>query len=171
MGSKARRRLTNGPVLPDLLRSGLHVVFVGTAAGQRSAEVRQYYAGPGNRFWHTLKEVGLTTRLLAPGEYRRLRDYRIGLTDIAKRAFGSDHEIPAIAYDSDGLRRKMRRYRPRALAFNGKNAAEHFYGHSVECGRQEDIDETAVFVLPSTSGAARKFWDVGPWEELAAFVQ
>ena len=49
-------------VLPDVLAPDLRVVFVGTAAGARSAAVGHYYAGPGNRFWHTLHEIGLTPR-------------------------------------------------------------------------------------------------------------
>jgi len=38
-------------MLPDVLAANLDVVFCGTAAGKRSAEVGMYYAGPGNRFW------------------------------------------------------------------------------------------------------------------------
>lgn len=38
------------PVLPDLLRPGLRVVFCGTAAGAASALSGAYYAGRGNRF-------------------------------------------------------------------------------------------------------------------------
>ena len=46
-----------GHRLPDLLLPDLRVVFVGTAAGKRSAELGHYYAGRGNRFWRTLHEV------------------------------------------------------------------------------------------------------------------
>jgi len=56
-------------MLPDVLRPGLRVVFCGTAAGAKSAQVRAYYAGPGNQFWATLSRVGLTRRRLAPREY------------------------------------------------------------------------------------------------------
>ena len=44
----------------------LDVVFVGTAAGRRSADVGHYYAGAGNRFWSTLHHVGITRRAFAP---------------------------------------------------------------------------------------------------------
>ena len=45
--------------LPDLLQPDLDVVFVGTAAGRRSADVGHYYVGAGNRFWSTLHHVGI----------------------------------------------------------------------------------------------------------------
>ncbi|HEU5143069.1 MAG TPA: uracil-DNA glycosylase family protein [Solirubrobacterales bacterium] len=51
-------------VLPDLVRPGLRVVFCGTAAGTASARAGAYYAGPGNRFWETLRVTGLTPVLL-----------------------------------------------------------------------------------------------------------
>ena len=38
----------DAPRLPDVLRDNLDVVFVGTAAGRRSAELGVYYAHSGN---------------------------------------------------------------------------------------------------------------------------
>jgi TDG/mug DNA glycosylase family protein len=61
-------------VLDDLLKHGLKLVVCGTAAGARSAELKQYYAGPGDKFWRTLFELGLTPRQLAPGEAELLLD-------------------------------------------------------------------------------------------------
>jgi double-stranded uracil-DNA glycosylase len=58
--------------LPDQLRHGLHLIFVGTAAGQRSADLGHYYAHPGNRFWRTIHAVGLTPRLYQPHEFPSL---------------------------------------------------------------------------------------------------
>ena len=55
--------------LPDQLQPHLRLVFVGTAAGQRSADMGHYYAGPGNRFWRTLHEVGITPRRYEPHEF------------------------------------------------------------------------------------------------------
>ncbi len=58
-----------GPVLPDLIRPGLRIVFCGTAPGTVSARRGAYYAHPQNRFWRVLHEVGLTPRLVAPEDY------------------------------------------------------------------------------------------------------
>ena len=55
-------------ILPDLLANDLDLVIVGTAAGRASAKRRLYYAGPGNRFWPMLHEVGLTPIELRPGD-------------------------------------------------------------------------------------------------------
>lgn len=160
------------PILPDLLAPDLSVVFCGTAAGTQSALVGAYYAGPGNRFWQTLHEIGLTPTRLAPADAPRLIDMGIGLTDIAKHASGPDHRIGRNAYDAAGLRDKIQRYRPRYLAFNGRNAARAFLGRRPVPGRQSElIGETRLFVLPSTSGAARKYWDIAVWRELAGAIR
>ena len=70
----------------------LRVVFCGTAAGTRSVEAGAYYASPGNAFWATLHQVGLTPRELGPSEYLELLNYGLGLTDICKLSYGSDRE-------------------------------------------------------------------------------
>ena len=110
--------------------------------------------------------------MLAPEEFRRIPEFGIGLTDLAKTASGPDSGIPRGAWDADALRRKIEAARPRILAFNGKNAAQRFIGAGrVAYGfREERIDGTAIFVLPSTSGAASGYWDPGPWRELAGLV-
>ena len=149
------------------------MVFCGTAAGAVSARKGAYYAGPGNRFWLTLHEVGLTPRRLEPLEFAMVLDCGIGLTDLAKTVSGSDRELPRHAFDSAGLERKIRQFCPRVLAFNGKRSASQFFDRkSVQYGQQDvGIGETVVFVLPSTSGAARKFWDATFWSEVARVVQ
>ena len=45
--------------LPDLLRPGLDLVFVGINPGSYSAAKGHYYARPGNLFWWALSESGL----------------------------------------------------------------------------------------------------------------
>ena len=83
----------SAPILPDVLPPGLRVVFCGYAPGTASARAGAYYAGPGNRFWITLHEVGLTPLVLRPAEFARLPEFGIGLTDISKTASGSDREV------------------------------------------------------------------------------
>jgi double-stranded uracil-DNA glycosylase len=154
--------------LPDLLRPGLQVVFCGTAAGTASARAKAYYAGPGNAFWRTLFETGLTPRQLAPSEYERLLDYAIGLTDLCKIRHGSDAEVGTEEFDVDGLRARIAAAEPAYLAFNGKNAAQGALERQVKVGPQpEQIGGATVWVLPSTSAAARRYWDIDPWQELA----
>lgn len=155
-------------VLPDILKPGLRVVFCGTAAGTTSARVKAYYAGPGNSFWATLHATGMTPVQLLPAEFDRLPEFGIGLTDICKVRHGGDKEVGTTAFDISGFEMKIRRAEPCRVAFNGKNAAKGALGRPVEYGRQsERIAGAEIWVLPSTSGAARGFWDIEPWHELA----
>ncbi len=155
-------------VLPDLLQPGLRVVFCGTAAGTASAKARAYYAGPGNSFWAALHLTGLTPVQLEPGEFGELPAYGIGLTDICKVAYGSDAEVGTVEFDVGALQEKIATAEPGCLAFNGKNAARGALERDVLYGPQDEtIGGTPVWVLPSTSGRARKFWKIEPWQQLA----
>ena len=152
-----------------MLGPGLRIVFCGSAAGAASARAGAYYAGPGNRFWPTLHRVGLTPRLLAPAEFRTVRRYGIGLTDLCKTESGADSGLPREADDAGALAAKIARYQPTVLAFNGKRAARVFLdAATIDYGEQtRRIGETAIHVLPSTSGAARRWWDEAFWRRVA----
>jgi TDG/mug DNA glycosylase family protein len=160
--------------LPDQLQHQLRLVFVGTAASQRSADAGHYYAHPGNRFWRTIHEVGITPRRYAPHEFTELLKLGIGFTDLCKLGAGMDHQALAFPIDIPAFREKMRRYRPKTIAFTSKKAASLFYGRStmaVALGRQPPRqDFPIVFVLASPSGAASSHWSVQPWQELAASI-
>ena len=159
--------------LPDVLKKGLDVVFVGTAAGKRSAEERAYYAHPGNKLWRTLHAVGLTPRQFSPHEYREVLKCGIGFTDLCKTQAGGDHEIDD--YDLAAFERKIRRYAPRALAFTSKKGGSLFLRCTtgkIVCGEQQRKgDFPRIFVLPSPSGRAGGYWDIAPWRALAEWVR
>jgi TDG/mug DNA glycosylase family protein len=147
------------------------VVFCGTALGTVAARKRAYYAGPGNAFYRTLWEIGLTPRRLEPAEYEELLDYGIGLTDICKTKSGSDQEVGRGGFDVERLVALLEENRPAWIAFNGKNSASGAFGHPVDYGLQEErLGGVRAFVLPSTSGAARRYWDIAYWRELARVV-
>ena len=76
-------------MLKDVLAPDLALVVCGSAAGRRSAQLGQYYAGRGNKFWTTLAETGLTPRRLAPHEFPLLPSFGIGLTDVVKGQAGT----------------------------------------------------------------------------------
>jgi TDG/mug DNA glycosylase family protein len=67
--------------LPDQLHPKLRLVFVGTAASTRSAELGHYYAHPGNRFWRAIHEAGITPRRYQPGEFAGLIELGIRVTE------------------------------------------------------------------------------------------
>jgi TDG/mug DNA glycosylase family protein len=160
--------------LPDQLTDRLRLVFVGTAAGQRSADTGHYYAHRGNRFWRTIHEVGITPRRYEPHEFAALLPLGIGFTDLCKLGSGMDHQALAFPIDIRAFREKIRRYRPGTIAFTSKKAASLFYGRptrAVALGRQPPLDGfPTVFVLTSPSGAASGYWTVQPWRQLAEAI-
>ena len=163
-------------ILPDVLAGGLDVVFCGSAAGSASAQAGAYYAGPGNRFWPILHESGMTPRQLDPRDFRDVVQYRIGLTDLSKFQSGADSVLDAGGDDVGALAETITAYAPRALAFNGKRAGsvflrEIFASKIDDYGLQPQVlGATALFVLPSTSGAARRWWDAAPWRALSEYL-
>jgi TDG/mug DNA glycosylase family protein len=160
--------------LPDQLAPNLRLVFVGTAASERSAATGHYYAHPGNRFWPTLHAIGLTPRRYQPHEFPALLRLGIGFTDLCKHGAGMDHVALKAGIDVEGLLAKLRRCRPRTIAFTSKKAASLFYGRptsKIALGRQPPRDDLPdIFVLASPSGAASGAWTLQPWLELAAHV-
>jgi TDG/mug DNA glycosylase family protein len=102
-----------------------------------------------------------------------LPEFGIGLTDIAKGQRGNDVDISFGPSDRAPLRNKILAYQPQFLCFNGKRAAQEFFGvRDIRYGLQaERIGETQVFVAPSTSGAARASWDPAIWRDLARRVR
>ena len=159
-------------ILPDLLAPGLDIVFCGTAVGAESARQRAYYAGPGNAFWPTLHKVELTPRQLQPQEYEQLLSFGLGLTDLAKEVSGNDDILARHHFDVDRLKALIDQYRPRILAFTGKRAAQQLVGRPVDYGSlvQKEGD-TQLFVLPSPSGAACRYWNTAPWLALAQLAR
>jgi TDG/mug DNA glycosylase family protein len=162
-------------LLPDQLQDSLRLVFVGTAAGKRSAADGYYYAHPGNRFWSTIHEVGITSRRYEPREFADLLTAGIGFTDLCKSDAGMDHEIAGHSIDVPAFRTKMLRHRPRTIAFTSKQAASLFYNRPtrlIELGRQQSMEEDfpQIFVLSSPSGAASSHWTPQPWHELSNWI-
>ena len=161
--------------VPDLLASGLKVVFCGTALGRVSAEKQAYYANPGNFFWRGLHDTGLTPERIKPQDYARLLDYGIGLTDLCKAHFGNDNQLPADAFDAGALRTKIALYQPDVLAFTSKTGAGVFLNRPtgrIPLGFQpEQVGRTRIFVLPSPSGQARVYWNPQVWQDLADAVR
>jgi TDG/mug DNA glycosylase family protein len=161
--------------LPDQLQENLRLVFVGTAASTRSADVGHYYAHPGNRFWRTIHQIGLTPRRYEPREFPALLELGIGFTDLCKSGAGMDRQALTSPVDIPAFREKMRRYRPKTIAFTSKKAASLFYGgptKAIALGRQPSSDDfPETFVLASPSGAASGSWSVQPWQELADWIR
>jgi len=134
----------------------LKVLFCGINPGLYSAATGFHFARPGNRFWPALHAAGFTPRLFHPSENRELLDLGYGLTNLVNRATASAAELSPAEFVAGGqrLRAKVRRYRPRAVAFVGLGAYRAAFGRpTATLGLQADkLEGAEVWVLPSPSG-------------------
>jgi double-stranded uracil-DNA glycosylase len=162
-GQNLRRRPTRaeleaarGKSIPDVIAPRLDVLFVGINPSLWSGAVGLHFARPGNRFWRALHDAGFTDRLLSPHEGRELLKGRIGVTNLVNSATASADEL-ALADFARGARRiaaKVRRYRPKVVAFVGMGAYRVAFGRPrARGGRQEErLAGADIWVLPNPSG-------------------
>jgi TDG/mug DNA glycosylase family protein len=150
--------------VPDVLAPGLRVVFCGINPGRVSAAAHAHFANPRNDFWRLLHAAGLTSRLYEPAEQFDLLKEGIGMTNAAPRTTpgSSDLRRSDFAGSADRLERIARDLRPGWIAFVGKEAYRGTFGERPELGvQQRRLDDSRLFVLPSTSPANAAV----PWEE------
>lgn len=150
--------------VPDVLASGLRIVFVGINPGRVSAAARAHFANPRNDFWRLLHAARLTSRLYEPREQTRLLEEGIGLTNSAYRTTPGSGDLRRgdFAGAAERLERIAREHHPGWLAFVGKEAYRGAFGTRPELGLQEQsLAGTRLFVLPSTSPANAAV----PWSE------
>jgi TDG/mug DNA glycosylase family protein len=148
--------------LPDYLRPGLDVVFVGINPGTSSVEAGHYFASPANRFWPALDRSGLVAERLGAQTDHLAVEQGIGFTDVVKRPTSSASMLRAGDYRTWApvLREKLERYRPLIACFHGVTAYRGYlrYAHGSDTrpklGRQtETIGTSGVFVVPNPSPA------------------
>ena len=164
--------------LKDVLQPNLSLVICGTAAGKHSAKIGSYYADPNNLFWKILRETELTNdkKPVASNNCEDLLSYGIGLTDIAKKVSGVDTGISEKDYYIEDFIAKMNLFKPKLVCFNGKKAAAIFLSwHLKRKIKTSDFDYGPyqiqdsmfrIFIVPSTSGSARRYWKPEYWHEL-----
>lgn len=154
--TQADLRVAAGKTIPDLLADDLRIVFCGINPSLYSAAVGHHFARPGNRFWPALHLAGLTPRLYSPFEDGSLLSLGYGLTNIASRTTARADELDKaeLLAGARRLKRRLRRYRPNAIAFLGIESYRIAFGRkNVAIGEQpERLADTAVWVLPNPSG-------------------
>jgi TDG/mug DNA glycosylase family protein len=154
--SRAELLASKNKGIRDVIAPGLRVLFVGINPGLYTAWSGHHFARPGNRFWPTLHLAGFSPRLLHPSQQRALLDHGYGITNLVNRATATAEEV-APAEFAAGARRltaKVRRYRPRVVAFLGVGAYCHAFGiKTCVIGRQpQRLAGAQVWVLPNPSG-------------------
>ena len=160
-------------ILQDLIKPNLDIIFCGTAVGNTSADEQLYYAKSGNKFYSIIYKIGLVPKAIKPSEYKDLLKYSIGLTDIAKNVSGNDNQLNDKDFNRESFVDKITKYKPKFVCFNGKTAAAVFLFNNPKKTKQvsygllnNTIGTTKLFVAPSTSGNAKKYWDENIWFSL-----
>ncbi len=166
--------------LADILTKDLKVVFVGSAASNKSAEIGHYYANSQNKFWRLLYDSGLTDRQLSPQEDDLLLTFGYGLTDVVKTEQGQDKDLPTESFEEGRRRLKatIDKFVPRVVCFTSKFSYKAFFKNDAESYGLQPFRGLSrnVFVVPSPSpqvmadrlfnGKTRLEW----FKDLAKFV-
>lgn len=159
--------------LKDRIAPGARVLFVGINPGVRSALTGHHFAGYSNRFWKLLWAARLVSEPLTYEDDVRLPEFGLGITNLVARPTPGIDTLEAAEY-RDGwrtLERKIRRYRPRIVAFVGVTLwravlplleVDEEHGAAlrrVSCpGPQPvQIHGADVFVVPNPSGRNANF--------------
>jgi len=156
--------------VPDVLASGLRVVFCGINPGRVSAAAGAHFANPRNDFWRLLHATKFTPRLYQPHEQHELLNEGIGLTNAAYRTTPGSGDLRRADFEgaAERLERIAHDLRPKWIGFVGKEAYRGAFGERPELGVQERrLGEAQLFVLPSTSPANAAV----PWLERERWFQ
>jgi TDG/mug DNA glycosylase family protein len=177
--------------LPDYLRLGLDLVFVGINPGLYSVQRGHYFARSTSRFWPAFSASKLSERVrraigtdtLRPEQDAELPCFGIGFTDVVKRASANAADLRArdFAQWVPRLLEKLQRYQPRVACFHGLTAYRPFLKFALRSadpvtmlGRQrETVGATRLYVVPNPSPANAHFTltDQTAWyDRLADFL-
>lgn len=154
--TKEELAAARGKTVPDIVAPGLRVLFCGINPGLYSGAVGHHFARPGNRFWPTLHAAGFSDRVLSPFEEHRLLERGYGITNLVDHATATADELQAadLVAGARQLERKVRRHRPKFVAFLGVTAYRTAFGRKqAALGLQpERLAESRVWILPNPSG-------------------
>jgi double-stranded uracil-DNA glycosylase len=164
--------------LPDHLRKGLDIVFIGFNPSLKSGELGHNYANRSNRFWKILHLAGLTSRQYSPEEDSTLLELGYGLTNIVERPTKEAADITKEEYKEGRgiLKNKLETFSPKIACYVGKGVYQQFsQKRQMKWGVQEDsvVGGVIDFVAPSSSGLVRMKMDdiVAIYKELASLKE
>ncbi len=152
----AELRAAKNKTVPDVIATGLSVLFCGINPGLYTAAIGHHFGRPGNRFWPALHASGFTPRQFDPSEELDLLPLGFGITNVVARATAAADELSDRELVAGGLalQAKVRRFAPRFLAVLGIGAFRTAFARpKARIGPQPDpIGATRVWVLPNPSG-------------------
>ena len=148
--------------LPDYVRPGLRILFVGINPGLRSASVGHHFAGYSNRFWKLLTDSRLVPEPLTYLDDSRLPEFGLGLTNIVSRPSRGIDSLRPEDYrrGRKTLVAKIEKARPRIVALLGVTIFRTLFAASsrkqaprIPLGLTSvQLAGVPVFVLPNPSG-------------------
>jgi TDG/mug DNA glycosylase family protein len=146
--------------VPDLLRPGLTILFIGINPGLTSGATGHHFAGRSNRFWRFLAETGLTPAKYRPEQDFQLLDLGYGITNIVPRVTATAAELTPAELRAGAARllTVLEEYRPLIAAYLGKVVYQYVIrSHKLEWGRQALPAVAGIidFVMPNPSGLNR----------------
>ncbi len=154
--TRAQLEAARTKTVRDVIAPGLHVLFVGINPGLYTAAVGHHFARPGNRFWKTLHASGFTEELLSPFDESELLKDKIGITNLVARTTPTADELSReeLRAGARALERKIRRYKPRTVAFLGLGAYRTGFEkpRAVVGIQTERVGGATTWVLPNPSG-------------------
>jgi TDG/mug DNA glycosylase family protein len=157
-GADAPRRIevtaTRARTLSDTVGPDMRMLCCGLNPSLYAADAGVAFARPGNRFWPALRAAGLAAVDRDPR--RLLRDHRIGLTDLVKRASARADVLTDADYRSGIARieRLCERLGPEVLCLVGLAGWRAAVDRRAVVGWQPStLGGVPVYVMPSTSGA------------------
>ena len=149
MTVRARRLLS----LPDTVGPDMRILACGLNPAVYAAERGVGFARPGNRFWPAMIAAGLATKDRDP--LALLRDHRIGMTDIVKRATPRASDLDPSEYRAgwSRLEHLVTWLEPQTVLFVGLDGWRRVVDRSAQPGWQEiTVGGAAAYLMPSTSG-------------------
>jgi len=145
--------------LPDRIRPGVRILFVGINPGLRSAQTGHHFAGYSNRFWKLLYDSQLVSEPLTYKDDARLPEWELGLTNIILRPSAGIAVLCPREYvtGSRRLENLLKRFRPRVVVLLGVTIYRKLFPdesrHQVRLGWQRQrLAGIRLYVLPNPSG-------------------
>ena len=145
----------------------LRMLIVGTNPSPWAAAANGPFGRPGNRFWPSLFEAGVTTHLINASagmsrtDERMLVERGVGLTNIIARPSSRADELSLeeLRAGRDTLIARMQLLQPRAAAFTGITAFRRAFADPKATLGQQPTDQlegwpahTTLWVVPDPSG-------------------
>jgi double-stranded uracil-DNA glycosylase len=161
--------------LPDYLRRGLDLVFVGINPGLYSVARGHYFARPTNRFWPAFSRSILSERIraslkkdrLGPEDDRALLRFGIGFTDVVKVPSRGAGDLAPRDYRkwAPRLLARLQTFQPRVACFHGLTGYRAFVRAALDEAPRDwrlglqplRVGRTRLFVMPNPSPANARF--------------